>query len=100
MVIDVIGIVVLAVPIFAPVVADLGFDPLWFGILFNMTIQIAFLSPPFGYGMFYLKAVAPPDVKTVDLYRSVAPFLILQVVALMLIMVVPQIATFLPSLMG
>ncbi len=100
MVIDVIGLLVLTVPIFAPVIVGLGFDALWFGVLFNMTIQIAFLSPPFGYGMFYLKAVAPPDVTTMELYRSVAPFIGLQALALVLIMIFPQIATYLPSLMG
>jgi tripartite ATP-independent transporter DctM subunit len=99
MIIDVVGLVVLTVPIFAPVIVALGYDPLWFGILFNMTIQIGFLSPPFGYGMFYLKAVAPPDVSTLDLYRSVAPFIGLQVLAMAIIMVFPPIATYLPSLM-
>jgi TRAP-type mannitol/chloroaromatic compound transport system permease large subunit len=99
MIIDVVGLVVLTVPIFAPVIVGLGYDPLWFGILFNMTIQIGFLSPPFGYGMFYLKAVAPPDVSTLDLYRSVAPFIGLQELAMAIIMVFPPIATYLPSLM-
>lgn len=100
MVIDVIGLVVLTVPIFAPIVAGLGFDPLWFGILFNMNLQLAFLSPPFGYGMFYLKSVAPKDVTTADLYRSVFPFLLLQLLALAIVMMFPEIVSWLPAQMG
>ncbi len=100
MVIDVIGLVVLTVPIFAPIVAGLGFDPLWFGILFNMNLQLAFLSPPFGYGMFYLKSVAPSDVTTADLYRSVFPFLLLQLLALAIVMAFPDIVRWLPAQMG
>ncbi len=99
MVLDVIGIVFLTVPIFIPVIKALGFDPLWFGILFNVNLQIAFLSPPFGYGMFYLKGVAPPDITMTDLYRAVWPFIILQVIGLVLTMVFPQIALWLPKTM-
>jgi tripartite ATP-independent transporter DctM subunit len=100
MVIDVIGLVVLTVPIFVPVIEALGFHPLWFGVLFNMNLQIAFLSPPFGYGMFYLKSVAPRDVTTADLYRSVWPFILLQVAALGLVMVVPEVVFWIPRRMG
>lgn len=99
MIIDVIALVVLTVPIFVPVVVALGFDPLWFGIIFTMTIQMAFLSPPFGYGMFYLKAVAPSSVTTLELYKAVAPFIGLQAIALILIIIWPAIATTLPTLM-
>jgi len=99
MIIDIVGITMLTVPIFVPIIKSLGFDPLWFGILFNMNIQIAYLSPPFGYGMFYMKAVAPKDVTTLDLYRSVWPFIILQVIALAIVMIFPPIATWLPKQM-
>ncbi len=99
MVLDDIGIVILCVPIFVPVITALGFDPLWFGIVFNVNLQIAFLSPPFGYGLFYLKAVAPGDVTTGDLYRSVWPFIILQVIGLFLVIAFPQIALWLPNKM-
>ncbi len=98
MVLDVIGIIILTVPIFIPIINTLGFDPLWFGILFNINLQIGYLSPPFGYGMFYLKAVAP-DIETLDLYRSVWPFIILQAIGLAIVMVFPPIATWLPGLM-
>lgn len=99
MVLDVIGIVILTVPIFVPIITALGFDPLWFGIVFNVNLQIAFLSPPFGYGMFYLKAVAPAEVSMTDLYHAVWPFIILQVIGLALIIAFPQIALWLPSQM-
>lgn len=99
MVLDPIGIIFLAVPIFVPVIKALGFNSLWFGILFGMNLQIAYLSPPFGIGMFYLKAVAPPEVTTTDLYKSVWPFMGLQLIGLILVMVFPQIALFLPGKM-
>jgi TRAP-type mannitol/chloroaromatic compound transport system permease large subunit len=99
MVLDIIGITVLLAPIFVPVIKSLGFDPLWFGVLFNLNLQIAYLSPPFGYSMFYLKAVAPPDVSMTDLYRSVVPYMILQIIGLALCMIFPQIILWLPNMM-
>ncbi len=99
MVLDVIGITVLTAPIFVPVIKALGFDPLWFAIIFALTIQVAYLSPPFGYSMFYMKAVAPPDVSMTDLYRSVVPFIALQVIGMAICMAFPEIATWLPTLM-
>ena len=99
MVLDIIGIVILCVPIFVPVITALGFDPLWFGVLFNVNLQIAFLSPPFGYGMFYLKGVAPPEITTTDLYRSVWPFIILQTIGLVICMAFPKIILWLPNMM-
>ena len=99
MVLDPIGIIFLAVPIFVPVIKALGFNSLWFGILFGMNLQIAYLSPPFGIGMFYLKAVSPPEVTTTDLYKSVWPFMGLQLIGLILVMVFPQIALFIPGKM-
>jgi tripartite ATP-independent transporter DctM subunit len=99
MVLDIIGITVLLAPMFVPVIKQLGFDPLWFGVLFNLNLQIAYLSPPFGYSMFYLKAVAPPDVTMTELYKSVVPYLILQVFGMALCMAFPQIITWLPGLM-
>ena len=100
MVLDIIGITVLLAPIFVPVIEQLGFDPLWFGVIFNLNLQIAYLSPPFGYAIFYLKAVAPKDVTIMEMYRSVVPFMILQVIGIILCMVFPQIILWLPSLMG
>ena len=99
MVIDVIGLVVLCVPIFVPIIKELGFDPLWFGVIFNVSLQLAYLSPPFGYGMFYLKGVAPPDVTMNDLYRSVWPFMGMQLIGLILCIVFPEICVWLPNLL-
>jgi tripartite ATP-independent transporter DctM subunit len=99
MFIDWIGILMLTVPIFHPVILELGFDPLWFGVLLNLNLQIGFLTPPFGMAMFYLKGVSPPDVTTMDLYRSIWPFIILQLIGLILTMIFPQIATWLPGRM-
>jgi TRAP-type mannitol/chloroaromatic compound transport system permease large subunit len=90
---------VLLAPIFVPVITSLGFDPLWFGVIFNLNLQIAYLSPPFGYSMFYLKAVAPPDVTMTDLYRSVLPYMALQLIGMVLCMLFPQIILWLPNLM-
>ncbi len=99
MVLDVIGLVVLTVPIFVPIITALGFDPLWFGIIFNVNMQIAFMSPPFGLGMFYLKAVTPPEISMGDIYRAVWPFIILQLIGLALIIIFPPIALWLPTKM-
>lgn len=99
MVLDIIGITVLLAPIFVPVVKTLGFDPIWFGVLFNLNLQIAYLSPPFGYSMFYLKAVAPDDVTMTELYHAVLPYLALQVLGMVLCMLIPGIITWLPSMM-
>jgi tripartite ATP-independent transporter DctM subunit len=100
MVLDIIGITVLLAPIVVPVVTGLGFDPLWFGVIFNLNLQIAYLSPPFGYSMFYLKAVAPPDVTMTDLYKSVMPYIGLQLVGLILCMIFPKIILWLPNYLG
>jgi TRAP-type mannitol/chloroaromatic compound transport system permease large subunit len=99
MVLDIVGITVLLAPIFVPVIKSLGFDPLWFGVIFNLNLQVAYLSPPFGYSMFYLKAVAPPDVTMLDLYRSVVPYIGLQLIGMALCMAFPQIILWLPNLM-
>lgn len=95
---DWIAIVFITIPVFAPVVSDLGYDPVWFGILFAMNIQIYMLSPPFGPACFYLKSVAPEDVTLQEIFVSVLPFIGLQLLGLALVLVFPQIAMWLPSL--
>ncbi len=99
MVLDIIGITVLFAPMFVPVIKELGFDPLWFGVLFNLNLQIAYLSPPFGYSLFYLKGVAPSDVTMTELYKSALPFILLQVIGMIMCMLFPPIITWLPSVM-
>jgi tripartite ATP-independent transporter DctM subunit len=95
--IDWVGIVMLTVPIFGPIIRQLGFDPIWFGVLFAVNLQISFLSPPFGYALFYLKGVAPPEVSTTDIWRGAAPFIALQMVGLILCMVFPDIILIVPT---
>ncbi len=93
-----IAIVFITVPVFAPVVVQLGYDPVWFGILFAMNIQIYMLSPPFGPACFYLKSVAPKDVTLQEIFAAVLPFIALQIIGLALVMTFPQIALWLPGL--
>ena len=97
---DWIGILILTMPIFVPIIKSLGFDPVWFGILFCLNMQLSFISPPFGPACFYLKSVAPPQISLGDIFRGVLPFMCLQVVALGLLVAFPQLATWLPSLLS
>ena len=97
--IDWIGILLLTAPIFVPIIESLGFNSVWFGVLFCMNMQISYLSPPFGPAVFYLKGVTPPDITIGDIFHSIWPFMALQVVALAIVMAFPQLALWLPSLM-
>ena len=98
--IDWIGILLLTAPIFVPVVIKLGFDPVWMGVLFCMNMQISYISPPFGPAAFYLKGVTPPGISLGDIFRSIWPYMALQVVALGLVIAFPQIALWLPGTMA
>lgn len=108
MFLDWVGILLLCVPIFVPIIKALGAqafgftDPddlvLWFGVLYLVNMQMSFLSPPFGYALFYLRGVAPPEIPMSDIFRSALPFLGLQVVGLGICMVFPQVITWLPRL--
>ncbi|MBT9132182.1 MAG: C4-dicarboxylate TRAP transporter large permease protein DctM [Firmicutes bacterium] len=93
---DWLGCLMITGPIFIPIVRDLGFDPIWFGVLFNMNMQIAFLSPPVGSAMYYLKGVAPPEITIGDIFRSTVPFVGLQFIGLILVIAFPQLVTWLP----
>ena len=99
MVLEPIGIIVLTLPIFLPLIVASGFDTLWFGIVYNVNLQIGFISPPFGYALFYLKGVTPKEISLTDIYRSAFPFMALQAIGLALIIMFPQIALWLPNLM-
>lgn len=92
-----IAIIFITVPIFAPVVVSLGYDPVWFGVLFAMNIQIYYLSPPFGPACFFLKSVAPKDIALQEIFAAVMPFIALQAVGLFLVLFFPQLALWLPS---
>ena len=90
---DWIGIVLLAMPVFLPIVTKLGYDPIWFGILFCINMQVSFLSPPFGPAAFYLKSVAPPEIDLIDIFRSFGPFICLQLLVLTLVLLFPWLTT-------
>jgi tripartite ATP-independent transporter DctM subunit len=91
-----IAIMLLTLPIFLPIIKALGYDPVWFGVLFNINMQIAYLSPPFGGACFFLKGVAPPDVTMKEIFDSCWPWMGLQLIGLALVMAFPQIALWLP----
>ena len=94
---DFIEIIFVVVPIVGPVLIALGFDPLWLGVMIGVNLQTSFLTPPFGFALFYLRGVAPPEVRTIDIYRGVLPFIAIQVIALALFWALPEIVTWLPS---
>ncbi|MES1264162.1 MAG: TRAP transporter large permease subunit, partial [Variovorax sp.] len=96
---DWFSIMLLTMPIFAPTVTALGYDLIWFGVLFNITMQIGYLSPPFGQAAFYLKSVTPPHISLNHIYASVLPFIALQVVGLLAVLFFPDVALFLPRLL-
>ncbi len=98
MFLDWVGIMYLAVPIFLPVIKDLGFDLLWFGVVYNVNMQMSFLSPPFGYALFYLKGVAPKDITMWEIIKAALPFLALQFIGLVIIVFYPPLATWLPNI--
>ena len=89
---DWIGIAMLTLPIFVPIIEKLGYDPIWFGILFAVNMQVSFLSPPFGPAAFYLKSVAPPDIELQDIFVSLLPFIAIQIAVLALLLFFPQLA--------
>ncbi|MEQ9151133.1 MAG: TRAP transporter large permease subunit [Parvibaculum sp.] len=95
---DPIGIVFLTTPIFVPIVEAMGFSSLWYGALLIINLEMAYLTPPFGYNLFYLRAVAPPGITMGDLYRSVPPFILLQMLGLSAAALFPEIVTWLPEL--
>lgn len=93
---DFIEITFIYVPVVAPIMTGLGFEPIWFLVLFALNLQTSFLTPPFGFSLFYLRAVSPPGVTTTAIYRGIAPFVLLQVLALVLVAFFPGLATWLP----
>ena len=96
---DWIGICLLTMPIFVPVIVALGYDPVWFGILFTMNMQVSYLTPPFGPACFYLKGVAPPDISLNEIFNAMWPFIGLQIIGLALVLFFPQIAMWLPQML-
>lgn len=98
MFLDWVGILLVFVPVLSPIIITLGLDPLWFALVICVTLQTSFLSPPFAVSIFYLKGVAPPEVKITDIYKGVIPFISLQLIGLALCIIFPQIILWLPSI--
>ncbi len=94
---DDFAIATICAPIFFPIIKLLGFDPLWFAVIFVLNMQVAYLSPPFGWALILMKGVAPPSIKTSDIWRAVPPWVLMQLLVLVLVMIFPQLATWLPS---
>lgn len=94
MFLDWVGIALLTMPIFVPIVTQLGYDPIWFGVVFAMNMQVSFLSPPFGPAAFYLKSVAPPDISLGEIFRALLPFIGLQILAVGMLITFPGLAMY------
>ena len=96
-ILDFIEITFMVVPIVGPVLLGMGIDPIWLGVMIAINLQTSFLTPPFGFSLFYLRSVLPDTVDTSQIYRGVAPFIVIQILILLLIALQPGIATWLPS---
>jgi TRAP-type mannitol/chloroaromatic compound transport system permease large subunit len=91
------AMLVIVAPLYIPLVGVLGFDLIWYGVLYTITSQIAYMTPPFGYNLFLMRAMAPPEISLADIYRSIVPFVGVMILALALVMIFPQIALWLPN---
>jgi len=99
-VLDFIEITFIIVPILKPIVKELSIDPLWFSILIAVNLQTSFLTPPFGFSLFYLKGVVPPSITTLHIYRGVIPFVVIQLAGLLIVFIFPETVTWLPRAIG
>jgi len=97
---DFIEITFIHVPVLAPIMIHLGVDPLWLAILIAVNLQTSFLTPPFGFSLFYLKGVTPPEVTTVDIYKGIIPFVIIQIIAILIICLIPEAVNWLPRVLS
>ena len=97
MFLDDFAIAFITVPIFVPIVSELGFDTIWFAILFVLSMQTAYLTPPFGYNLFYMRSVAPKHITIYDIYKAATPFILLQTLGLIIVFFFPEIALWLPN---
>jgi tripartite ATP-independent transporter DctM subunit len=98
MFLDDTAMLVIVAPLYVPLVGALGFDLIWYGVLYTITCQIAYMTPPFGYNLFLMRAMAPPEITLGDIYRSIIPFVLVMIVGLALVTIFPQIALWLPEL--
>jgi TRAP-type mannitol/chloroaromatic compound transport system permease large subunit len=92
------AMLVIVAPLYVPLVGALGFDLIWYGVLYTITCQIAYMTPPFGYNLFLMRAMAPPEVSLMDIYRSIIPFVAVMILGLGIVMAFPEIATWLPEM--
>jgi tripartite ATP-independent transporter DctM subunit len=92
------AMLIIVAPLYVPLIISLGFNPIWYGVLYTITCQVAYMTPPFGYNLFLMRAMAPPGITLVDIYRSIVPFVALMVLGLGLVILFPQIALWLPEL--
>ena len=97
MFLDDTAMLVIVAPLYVPLIISLGFDPIWYGVLYTITCQIAYMTPPFGYNLFLMRAMAPKEITLFDIYRSIIPFVIVMVIGLAIVMAFPEIATYLPE---
>jgi tripartite ATP-independent transporter DctM subunit len=97
MFLDDTAMLVIVAPLYVPLVVQLGFDPVWYGVLYTITCQIAYITPPFGYNLFLMRAMAPPEISLPDIYRSIVPFVGILAVGLAIVTAFPQISLWLPS---
>lgn len=98
MFLDDTAMLIIVAPLYVPLIISLGFDPVWYGVLYTITCQIAYMTPPFGYNLFLMKAMAPPEITLADIYRSIVPFVLVMLVGLAIVILFPQIALWLPNL--
>lgn len=96
MFLDDTAMLIIVAPLYVPLVGALGFDLIWYGVLYTITCQIAYMTPPFGYNLFLMRAMAPPEISLMDIYRSIIPFVIVMVFALGITMTFPEVALWLP----
>jgi len=92
------AMLVIVAPLYIPLVGELYFNLIWFGILYTITCQIAYITPPFGYNLFLMRAMAPPEITLIDIYQSIIPFFFMMVLTIVILMIFPQIALWLPEL--
>jgi tripartite ATP-independent transporter DctM subunit len=96
---DWIGILLVIIPIYGPIIKSMGWDPIWFAMMFCITLQISYITPPFAYSIFYLKGIAPAEVSLTDIYKGCVPFILLQFIALVILYFWPALALYLPGVM-
>ena len=97
MFLDDTAMLVIVAPLYVPLIIALGFDPIWYGVLYTITCQIAYMTPPFGYNLFLMRAMAPKEINLIDIYRSIIPFVLVMCLGLAIVMIFPEIATWLPE---